>query len=166
MAFDQPGSSPAASIAGETTADRAARIGFNPATPELAPSGGLPQAAIGNWLQSDHFKSRLRASDTPLDQVAAWQLTPQPVATPKTDPGREARLAAFAATGDAPPTTEGEAVLAAGAGNAYGTRAGQFVPGATMNLGFLDPSELPPLNSQGFYSGVKLGANPGNYRLF
>ena len=149
-----------ASTPRQTTAERAAAIGFDAATPNLAPSGGLPQAGINSYIQSDVFKNKLRASDIPLNEVAQWQLTAQPITAPRQDPGRDAKLAAFAATGDVPDSSPGEAVLAAGAGNAYGTRGGQFVPGATMNLGFLDTEKLPPLNSQGYYSS----ANPGNYR--
>ena len=139
---------------------------FAAATPELAPQAaipsGAPRAAVNAYMQTA-LKGKLQAGQQPLDQIAQWQLTPQPITAPRTDPGREAKLAAFAAQRETPPTTEGEALLAAGASNPFGTRGGLFKPGNTVNLGFADPSKLPPLNSTGHYSG----ANPGNYqRLF
>jgi len=129
----------------------------------LAPSGNLPQAQMNAWLQSDSFKQRVRDSSLgSLAEIAPWQVSPQAIPAPREVPGRSATLAAFGAMGEAPPTTPGEAVLAVGAGNAFGTRAGQFKPGNTVNLGMLDPSKLPPLNSTGHYSGY----NPGNFNLF
>lgn len=137
-----------------------ARVGFD--APEPVVPSGAPRAAVNGYMQTA-LKGRLQASQQPLDEIAQWQLTPQPIQAPRTDPGREARLAAFAARRETPPTTESEAVLAAGAGNPFGTRGGQFKPGNTVNLGFFDAKALPPLNSTGHYSG----ANPGNYtRLF
>jgi hypothetical protein len=139
---------------------------FAAATPELAPQAvipsGAPRAAVNAYMQTA-LKGKLQNAQQPLDQIAQWQVTPQPITAPRTDPGREAKLAAFAAQRETPPTTEGEALLAAGASNPFGTRGGLFKPGNTVNLGFADPSKLPPLNSTGHYSG----ANPGNYqRLF
>jgi hypothetical protein len=135
-----------------------AQVGHGAQTPDLAPSGAA-RAGVNAYLQSDVFKSKIRGSDTPLNEIARWQLTPGVITAPRTDPGREARLAAFAAQKESAPQTEAEALLAVGASNPYGTRNGQFKPGNTLNLGFVDPSQLPPLNSSGHYSGV----NPGNY---
>jgi len=153
MRFDAPAAAP-----GQQPA-QIAQTAFAAATPQLAPSGNLPQAKVNAFLQSDGFKDRIRSAAQPLDQIAQWQLTPQTITAPRQDPGREQALAAFAAQGAPAPTTEGEAVLALGAGNAFGTRAGQFKPGNTVSLGLLNPSKLPPLNSTGHYSGY----NPGNY---
>jgi hypothetical protein len=114
--------------------------------PPLAPPGGLPQGTLNDYLHSDAFTKKLRASDQPLNEIAQWQLTQQPITAPREDPGRDAMHAAFAAQGETPPTTAGQAVLAAGAGSAFGTRSGQFLPGATMNLPQLDPNKLPPRN--------------------
>jgi hypothetical protein len=153
MRFDAPaaasGASPSA-IAGKA---------FAAETPQLAPSGNLPQAKVNAFLQSDGFKNRIRSAAQPLNEIAQWQLTPQAITAPRMDAGREQALAAFAAQREAPPTTAGEAVLAVGAGNAFGTRGGQFKPGNTVSLGQLDTSKLPPLNSTGHYSGW----NPGNF---
>ena len=124
----------------------------------LAPSGNLPQATVNEWLQNG-LSQKLRASAQPLNEIAQWQLTPQPIPALRQEAGREAMLAAFAAKGEPAPTTEGEAFLAVGAGNVLGSRSGQFKPGNTVNLGFLDASQLPPLNNSGHYSGF----NPGNY---
>ena len=141
-----------------------AKVGFE-AQEQVVPSGA-PRAAVNGYMQTA-LKGKLQATQQPLDQVAQWQLTPQPITAPRVAPGREAMLAAFAARREKPPSTEGEALLAVGASNPYGTRNGQFKPGNTVNLGFADPSQLPPLNSTGHYSGVSYGSNPGNYqRLF
>ena len=126
----------------------------------FAPSGNLPQATANNYLQSDQFKNRVRSLDQPLNEVAPWQMTPQAITAPRQDPGREGMLAAYAARREAPPTTEGEAVLAIGAANPMGTRAGQFKPGNTVNLGHIDPTKLKPRNSTGYYSDPY--GNPGN----
>ena len=139
--------------------DAIAAKAFNPETPQLAPSGNLPQAAVNEWMQTA-LRGKVSAGQQPLDQVATWQVTPQPIPGLRQDPGRDAALAAFAARREAAPTSPGEALLAVGAGNAYGTRAGQFKPGNTMNLGFFDPRQLKPLNSDGHYSGY----NPGNFQ--
>jgi len=153
MRFDAPAA--ASGMSPSAIAQKA----FTSDTPQLAPSGNLPQAKVNDFLQSDSFKNRLRSTAQPLDQIAQWQLTPQAITAPRQDPGREQALAAFAAQGAPAPTTEGEAVLALGAGNAFGTRSGQFKPGNTVSLGLLNGSKLPPLNSTGHYSGY----NPGNY---
>jgi hypothetical protein len=126
----------------------------------FAPSGNLPQATANNYLQSDQFKNRVRSLDQPLNEVAPWQMTAQTITAPRQDPGREGMLAAYAARREAPPTTEGEAVLAIGAANPMGTRAGQFKPGNTVNLGHIDPTKLKPRNSTGYYSDPY--GNPGN----
>lgn len=131
---------------------------FDPQAPQLAPSGNLPQAAVNAWMQTG-LREKLQATQLPFDQVAQWQVTPQPIPALRQDPGREQMLAAFAAKGEQAPTTEGEALLAVGAGNVFGSRSGQFKPGNTVNLGFVNPESLPPLNSSGHYSGY----NPGNY---
>jgi len=154
MAFDaQPGAGRGASPT------EIARTSLDSATPQLAPSGNLPQAAVNEWMQTA-LRGKVSAGQQPLDQVATWQVTPQPIPGLRQDPGRDAALAAFAHQREAAPTSPGEALLAVGAGNAYGTRAGQFKPGNTMNLGFLDPRQLKPLNSDGHYSGY----NPGNFQ--
>lgn len=154
MSFD-----PQPAVAGGVSPTAIAKMGFDPATPQLAPSGNLPQAAVNEWMQTA-LRGKVSAGQQPLDQVATWQVTPQPIPGLRQDPGREAALAAFAARREAAPTSPGEALLAVGAGNAYGTRAGQFKPGNTMNLGFFDPRQLKPLNSDGHYSGY----NPGNFQ--
>lgn len=135
-----------------------ATTGFSGATPQLAAPGGLPQKAINDYMQTA-LRGKVSAGAQPLSEIADWQVTPQPIPALRMDTGREAALAAFAARGERAPTTPGEAVLAAGAGNAFGTRGGQFKPGNTLNLGHLDPEQLPPLNSSGYYSGY----NPGNF---
>ena len=157
---DAPATGTPALEGGGLSPSQIAKVGFE-AQEQVVPSGA-PRAAVNGFMQTA-LKGKLQATQQPLDQIAQWQLTPQPITAPRVDPGREAMLAAFAARGEKPPTTEGEAVLAAGASNPFGTRGGQFKPGNTVNLGFADPSQLPPLNSTGHYSGV----NPGNYqRLF
>ena len=130
-----------------------------------APSGGLPQATVNNYLQSDGFKDRVRSTAEPIKDVAKWQLNGMSTPAPRTDPGRDGMLAAFAAQGEKAPTTPGEAVLAAGAGNAFGGRGGMFKPGNTVNLGQLDPSKLPPLGRGSERRSNNYGAfnNPGNW---
>jgi len=142
----------------KSTPNQIAENAFDPATPQLAPSGNLPQAAVNAWMQTG-LREKLQASQLPFDQVAQWQVMPQPLPALRQEPGREQMLAAFAAKGEQAPTTEGEALLAVGAGNAFGGRGGQFKPGNTVNLGFLNPESLPPLNSSGHYSSY---TNPGN----
>ena len=146
-----------ASPAGATPG-QIAQVGLDASTPALAASGGLPQKAINDYMQTA-LRGKVSAGAQPLNEVAKWQVTPQPIPALRQDPGRDAALAAFAARGEQAPTSPGEAVLAAGAGNAFGTRGGQFKPGNTLNLGHLDPEQLPPLNSSGYYSGY----NPGNF---
>ena len=156
--MEPPATATPAVSGGGLAPEQIAQAGFA-AQEQIIPSGA-PRAAVNGYMQSA-LKEKLRATQQPLNEVAQWQLTPQPIQAPRTDPGREAALAAFAARGEQPPTTEGMGLLAAGAGNAFGTRGGQFKPGNTVNLGFDDASKLPPLNSAGFYAGVRL--NPGNF---
>jgi hypothetical protein len=120
---------------------------------------------MNDYLQSDTFKGRVRAMAEPIKDVAKWQLNGLSTPAPRTDPGRDGMLAAFAAQGEAAPTTAGEAVLAAGASNAFGTRGGQFKPGNTVNLGQLDPRQLPPLGRGNERRSNNYGAynNPGNW---
>jgi hypothetical protein len=153
MAGSPAGANPAGAGPGEIAA-----TGFSSNVPQLAAPGGLPQKAINDYMQTA-LRGKVSAAAQPLSEIADWQLTTQPIPALRQDPGRDAALAAFAARGERPPTTPGEAVLAAGAGNAFGTRGGQFKPGNTLNLGHLDPEQLPPLNSSGYYSGY----NPGNF---
>jgi hypothetical protein len=121
-----------------------------------APPGGLPQLRMNDYMQSDAFKNKLRTTDQPLNEIASWQVHQQPTSVPREEAGRDARLAAFAAVGDAAPTTPGMAVLAAGSGNAFGTRGGQFKPGNTVELAQLDPSQLPPRFRYGYQSGPSI----------
>jgi hypothetical protein len=129
-----------------------AMVGFGIRDQVLAPSGNLPQATVNNYLSSDTFKQKLRASDQPLNEIAKWQLGTQPIAAPREDAGRDATLAAFAAQGVPRPAGAGEAVLASMAGTAAGTRGGQFKPGNTVMLPQLDPTKLKPLGIGGFVS--------------
>ena len=156
MSFGNPAAAAGNRIAGGP--DAVAPQAFDSAMPQLAPSGNLPQAGMNAYMQGA-MKQKLQANQQPLNEIASWQVTQKPITALREDPGRDAKLAAYAARGEQAPTTPGEAVLAAGAGNAYGTRAGQFKPGNTLNLGFLDPDQLPPLNSKGHYTAY----NPGNY---
>lgn len=156
--MEPPATATPAVSGGGLAPEQIAQAGFA-AQEQIIPSGA-PRAAVNGYMQSA-LKEKLRATQQPLNEVAQWQLTPQPIQAPRTEPGREAALAAFAARREQPPTTEGMGLLAAGAGNAFGTRGGQFKPGNTVNLGFVDASKLPPLNSAGFYAGVRL--NPGNF---
>lgn len=130
----------------------------------------LAASAVNAYLQSDQFKQKVRASQQPAWWPASWQSAPVAITAPRQEPGREAMLAAFGALGEQPLTTPGEAVLAVGAGNAFGTRGGQFKPGNTVNLGEIPKDKLPPRNSTGHYSGAAIGDlrgyqfnNPGNF---
>jgi hypothetical protein len=138
-------------VSGSAVGDQA-MVGFGIRDRVLAPSGNLPQATVNDYLSSDAFKGKLRASDQPLNEVAKWQLGTQPLAAPREDAGRDATLAAFAAQGVPRPAGAGEAVLAAMAGNAAGTRGGMFKPGNTVMLPELDPTKLKPLGIGGFVS--------------
>ena len=127
-------------------------------------------AALNGYLQGP-VADRARASQEPPGQPASWQSAPVSITAPRQEPGRDTMLAAHAALGEKPLTTPGEAVLAVGAGNAYGTRGGQFKPGNTVNLGEIPKDKLPPRNSTGYYSGAAIGdlrgyqfGNPGNYQ--
>lgn len=130
-----------------------------------------PQAVMDTYVQTI-VAERARAGQDPPGQTASWQSAPVSIMAPRQEPGREAMLAAYAALGEKPLTTPGEAVLAVGASNAYGTRGGQFKPGNTVNLGEIPADKLPPRNSTGYYSGAAIGdlrgynwgGNPGNYQ--
>ena len=129
------------------------------------------QVTMNNYMQG-WVADNARASQVPLDRPVSWQNAQMSITAPRQEPGREGMLAAFGALGEQPPTTPGEAVLAVGAGNAYGTRGGQFKPGNTVNLGEIPADKLPPRNSTGYYSGAAIGelrgynwgGNPGNYQ--
>lgn len=122
------------------------------------PPSEAARATVNAWLQ-DALAERIRNNpeNQPLNQVADWQMRPVPITAPKTDPGRDAKLAAFAAQGEQPPTTQGDAFLALAAGGPLGSTAGLWKQGNTVNLGHLDPSQLPRLNSRIHIS------NPGNF---
>jgi hypothetical protein len=160
MAF-APDQAPAVGSGGTwTVSDDAAGEAATLQAMAFAPSGNLPQATANNFLQSEQFKNKVRSLDQPLNEVAPWQIKAQAITAPRQDPSRDGMLAAYAARGEAPPTTEGEAILAVGAANPMGTRAGQFKPGNTVNLGHIDPTKLKPRNSTGYYSDPY--GNPGN----
>lgn len=110
-----------------------------------APSGNAAQAGINAWMQTG-LRDKLKAE--PITTPADWQLRPQGLQAPQTDPWRDAGLAAAAAAGVELPTTEGEAVVRAFGTGPMGSRNGQYKPGNTMPLGFIDPQALPPINSR------------------
>lgn len=125
----------------------------------MAPGGADFRALANDWAQSGSGL-RGRLENTPLDQVAPWQMK-QPPLTLNGDNTREIRMAAFAAAGENDPNRSVSEVLAA---SPIGTRDGQSVSGATTDLSQLDARKIYGQKNRPTQvrSGVP-GFNPGNY---
>ena len=133
--------------------------GYQPAQ-QITPGGADFRALANDWAQSDTgLRGQLQQED--LSKVAPWQLKQQPISM-NGDSTRDARMAAFAAMGESDPSRNAAEVLAAAP---FGTRDGQTMAGATIDLSHLDARKLygntgrPPVQVR---SGVP-GFNPGNY---
>lgn len=122
-----------------------------------------PRAVVDAYMR-DALANKVRQSMPPLNEVAPWQTGGINIAAPRTEPGRDAMLAAFAAQGEKHPSTPGEGLGMLMAGTAAGTRNGQSKPGNSYLLGHVDPKLLPPLGSSGLrISGGGFFQNPGNF---
>lgn len=124
---------------------------------------GAARAVVDAYMR-DELAKKVRQSMPPLNEVAPWQTGGISITAPRTDPGRDAMLAAFAAKGEQPPSTPGEAFGRLAASAPLGGRNGQFKQGNSYVLGHVDPRLLPPLGSSGLrISGSGFSQNPGNF---
>ena len=124
---------------------------------------GAGRAVIDAYMR-DELANKVRQSTPPLSEVAPWQTASVNYAAPRTDPGRDGMLAAFAAKGEKPPSTPGEAFGRLAAAAPLGGRGGQFKEGNSFRLGHVDPRLLRPMGSSGLrISGSAYLENPGNF---
>jgi hypothetical protein len=100
--------------------------------------GGAPPVVnadtVNGYMQSSQFKDGLVR---PTDQ----QMFNNSPVTVLNAPNKGPMLAAYAAVGQKPPIEPGEELQS----QAFGVRSSK--PGATIDLGYRDPKDLPPLNS-------------------
>lgn len=126
---------------------------------QITPGGSDFRAMTNDWAQSENgLRGKIKAED--LSQVAPWQLSQQPIVM-NGDATRDGRMAAFAAMGERDPARGTAEVLAA---SPFGSRDGQSMAGATIDLSHLDARTLygsagRPIQVR---SGVP-GFNPGNF---
>lgn len=125
----------------------------------MVPGGAEFKGVLNDYMQAAGGL-RARLSNAPLDQVAPWQMSQQPI-TLNGDNTRDARLAAFAAAGEQDPSRSQTEALAA---SPFGTRDGQSMAGSTVDLSGLDARKLYGTSDRPTQvrSGVP-GFNPGNY---